>query len=109
MAKHDKKTTNNFERTSPPARSLENRENQLIALAYDKVEERIKNGTATGQEYVHFLRMGAAKAQLEKKKLAAETKLLESKKDAIESAKQNGIKYQEAIDAFREYSGQNDD
>ena len=106
MEKRIKSTDEDFERTSPPARLLENRENQLIALTYDKVEERIKNGTANGHEYVHFLRMGAAKAQLEKKKLEAETHLLESKKEMIESTKQNGVKYQEAIDAFREYSGQ---
>ena len=53
--------------------------------------------------------MGTAKAQLEKKKLEAETMLLESKKDAVDSAKQSSIVYQEAIEAFREYSGQVDD
>ncbi len=103
------KDSNKVSRCSPPARSLENRENQLIAKAYDIAEERLNNGTASAQEIVHFLKMGAAKAQLEKKKLEAETMLLESKRDAVDSAKINGVKYQEAIDAFREYSGQNDD
>lgn len=96
-------------RSSPPARNLENRENQLIAKAYDVAEERLNNGTASAQEIVHFLKMGAAKAQLEKKKLEAETMLLESKRDAVDSAKRSDIKYQEAIEAFREYSGQTDD
>lgn len=104
-----KKDTETFTRSSPPARSLENRENQLIAKAYDLVEQRLDNGTASAQETVHFLKMGAARAQLEKKKLEAETLLLEAKRDAVEAAKLNSIKYQEAIEAIREYSGQVDD
>lgn len=96
-------------RSAPPARTLENRENQLIAMAYDLAEERLASGKATSQEIVHFLRMGAAKAQLEKKKLEAETVLLQSKTEAIDSAKQNSIKYQEAIEAMREYSGQSNE
>ena len=95
-------------RSGPPARTLENRENQLISMAYELAEERLRNKEASAQEIVHFLKMGAAKAQLEKKKLEAETMLLESKRDAVDSAKRSDIKYQEAIEAFREYSGQND-
>lgn len=93
-------------RSSPPARLLENRENQLIEKAYNLVEERMDNGTATSQEIVHFLKMGTARAQLEKKKLEAETELLASKKEAVDSAKRSDVKYQEAIAAFRLYSGQ---
>lgn len=104
-----KKDTKTSRRSNPPARSLENRENQLIAKAYEVAEERLNNGTASAQEIVHFLRMGAAKAQLEKKKLEAETMLLQSKRDAVDSAKRSDIKYQEAIEAFREYNGQSDD
>lgn len=88
-----------------PARSLENRENQLIATAYDLAEERLRNKTASAQEIVHFLKMGTAKAQLEKKKLEAETKLLESKKEVVDSAKRSNEAYEEALNAFRSYNG----
>ena len=104
-----KKGAKSSTRSGPPARNLENRENQLISMAYDLAEERLMNKEASAQEIVHFLKMGAAKAQLEKKKLEAETMLLESKRDAVDSAKRSDIKYQEAIEAFREYSGQTDD
>lgn len=96
-------------RSAPPARKLENRENQLIELAYSVAQERLENGTASAQEIVHFLKMGTAKAQLEKKKLEAETELLASKKDAVDSAKRSEAKYEAAIMAFRDYSGQSDD
>ncbi len=53
--------------------------------------------------------MGTAKAQLEKKKLEAEMQLLVSKKDAIDSAKRSEEKYDEAMRAFQEYHGDNND
>lgn len=97
--------------SSPPARNPENRENQLVELAYNLAEQRLRDGTASAQEVVHFLRMGAAKTQLEKKKLEIETELAMSKKELIESNKRSEEKYQQALDAFRIYNGQvkNDD
>ena len=108
MAKHEKipKTSR---RSSPPARSLENRENQLIEKAYDVAEERLNNGTASAQEIVHFLKMGAARAQLEKEKLEAEVHLLESKKEIMDARKQSSEAYAEALAAFRSYNGSTDE
>ena len=83
-----------FEHAYPPARSIENRENQLIEKAYNLVEERIDNKTASAQELVHFLKMGTAKAQLEKKKLEAETLLLEAKKEVVDSTKRSNEAYE---------------
>jgi hypothetical protein len=78
-------------------------------MAYNRAEERLRDGTATAQEIVHFLKMGTAKAQLEKKKLEAETELLMSKKDAVESAKRSEVAIDAAMKAFREYTGQDED
>jgi dsDNA-specific endonuclease/ATPase MutS2 len=105
----NKKQGKNSQRSAPPARNLENRENQLIEMAYNRAEERLRDGTATAQEIVHFLKMGTAKAQLEKKKLEAETELLMSKKDAVESAKRSEVAIDAAMKAFREYTGQDED
>ena len=99
------KLPDNFGSSTPPARNLENRENQLIEKAYALAEERLENKTASAQEIVHFLKMGTAKAQLEKKKLEAETQLLESKKEVVDSAKRSNEAYEEALNAFRAYNG----
>lgn len=104
-----KKQSKSSERDAPPARSPENRENQLIEKAYKVVEQRLNDGTASAQEIVHFLRLGTAKANLEKQKLEAETKLIEAKQEAVESSKRSEEKYQEALDAFRLYNGQAND
>ena len=106
--KSRQKISQNSERTSKRARNPENRENQLINMAYDLAEERLRDKTASAQEIVHFLKMGAAKTQLEKRKLETEAELLQSKKDAVDSAKRTDERYKEAIDAFRSYSGQDD-
>lgn len=104
-----RKSSEKTGRRRAPARGLENRENQLIEMAYDLAEERLREKTASAQEICHFLKMGTAKAQLEKKKLEAETLLLESKKEAVDSSKRNDEMYQEAISAFRSYQGIEDE
>lgn len=87
------------------ARSLEKREDQLIALAYDLVEQRMRNGTATSQETVEFLRRGSTKARLEKEIMQEQVKLTKAKTEAYESAKRIEASYAEAMEAFRSYQG----
>ena len=92
-----------------PALTPEARENQLIALAYDLVEQRLRDGTASSQETTHFLKMGSPKIQLEMERLREENKLLNAKTEAIESAKDIKVLYEEAITAMRRYTGNRDD
>lgn len=89
----------------PPARTDEEREQQMIALATDEAERRIKNGTATSQLLVHYLKLGTEKNKLEQEKLRAETELIVNKSEAAKSAQQSKELYAEAISAFRKYSG----
>lgn len=88
----------------PPAGTPEERENQLIALAYNAVEERIRNGTASSAEYVHFLKAGSIKQREEMDKLQKENELLRAKTEAIESEKARGELYRQAIEAMRSYT-----
>lgn len=70
-----------------PAMTPEARENQLIALAIDRVEQRIIDGTASSQELIHYLKLGSEKNQLEMEKLRKENELLTAKTSALESAR----------------------
>jgi len=88
-----------------PAITEEGRENQLIALATDLVEKRLRNGTATSQETTHFLKLGSAKNKLELEKLKKENELLAAKTEALKSAKRTEELFAKAIQAFGEYSG----
>lgn len=91
-----------------PALSPENREQQLIALAYDRAEERLRDGTATSQEIVHFLKLGSTRAELEKEKLRSENEVLLAKAKTIESVEETKVLVENAIKAMRNYSGNGD-
>lgn len=90
----------------PPARTDEERELQMIAMATDEAERRIRNGTATSQLLVHYLKLGTEKSRLEQEKLRAETELLSTKVKVAEAEKKSSELYAQAINAFRKYSGQ---
>ena len=100
-----KPTIINNEKKRRPALSPEARENQLIALAVDLVEQRLLDGSASSQETTHFLKLGSMKNQLEMEKLREENKLLKAKTESIQSAKRVEELYAEAINAMRRYSG----
>ena len=89
-----------------PALTPEARENQLISLATDLVEQRLLDGTASAQEVTHFLKLGTMKERLEREKLEEENKLLRAKTASIESNKRIEELYAEAISAMKRYSGQ---
>lgn len=90
----------------PPARTIEERQNELISAAYDLAEERIRNGTATSQELTHFLKLGSTRERLEQEKLRNENAMLAAKTDALRAEKDMGELYEKALAAFREYSGE---
>lgn len=93
-------------RKSRPATTPEARENQLIALAYDLVEQRLLDGTATSQETTSLIKLGTVKARLEAEKLRKETELLKAKTDAVEASQRIEELYTEAIAAMKTYTGQ---
>lgn len=93
----------------PPATTPEARENQLIALAYDLVEKRLKEGTATSQETTHFLRLGSTTEKLDKEIRSKQKDLIEAKTEAIQSAKRIESLYADALNAMRRYSGNRDE
>ena len=87
----------------------EARQNQLIALAYDLVEQRLRDGTATSQETTHFLKMGSPRARLEEELLKKDCELREAKIEGIEREKRIEALYEEAIAAVKRYRRSEDD
>lgn len=88
-----------------PARTPEARENQMIALAYDLAEERLRQGTATSAEVVHFLKLGSLKERQELELTKKKMELMQAKTEALQSAKRIEELYGAAIAAMRRYSG----
>lgn len=106
MAKHQATPISGNKKRSKPATTPEERENQLISLAYDLVEQRLLDGTATSQETTHFLKMGSEKERLEREKLREENEALRAKTESLRSAVRMEETYKNALKAMREYSGQ---
>ena len=92
-----------------PALSPEARENQMISLAVDLVEKRLREGTASSAETTYYLRLSGSKARLEKEKLEEENKLLRAKTEALQAAKNTEEMYAEAIKAMGIYSGKDEE
>jgi hypothetical protein len=104
-----KRVENSKSKRKAPAPTSEAREQQLISLAVDCVEERMRNGTASAQEYVHFLKLASQKQQLELEKIRNENELLIAKKQALDSSKRTEEMYARAINAMRSYAGVSDE
>lgn len=104
MAKYTKKTETGSSRRIRPALSPDARENQLIGLAVDLAEQRLRDGTASTQEIIHFLKLGTSRAELEKEKIRSEIDEKRAKVKAIESADEIKTLYENAISAMREYA-----
>lgn len=89
----------------PPATTPEARENQMIALAMDEVERRLRDGTASSQETTHFLKLASSKERLEKEILEKKKELITAQTESIQSAKRVEELYIKALGAMRKYSG----
>lgn len=92
-----------------PALTPEARENQMIALAMDLVEQRLRDGTASSQETTHFLKAASQKSKLELEKLKLENELTAAKTKALADAEEIKVLYEEALKAMRRYGGHGDE
>lgn len=100
------KTTNTNEIKRPrPALTPEARENQLISLAIDLVEQRLIDGTASSQETTHFLKLASRKAKLEAERAELENELIKAKTLNLRDQADIKTLYKDAIAAMRKYSG----
>lgn len=92
-----------------PALTPEARENQMISLAMDLVEQRLRDGTASSQETTHFLKAASNKHKLEMERLRLENELVAAKTKALANAEEIKILYEEALKAMRRYGGHGDE
>lgn len=85
----------------------EGRERQMISLAVDLAEKKLRDGTASSQVICHYLKLGTEREVLEREKIKKENELLETKKVTLEVGQRSEELVEEAIKAFKTYSGNN--
>ena len=88
-----------------PASNPEERENQMISLAVNLAEQQLREGTASSQVNVHYLKLASTRNKLEEEKIKYETAMLQAKKDALNKSGQLQELMENALEAFRSYSG----
>lgn len=100
-----KKQSKNKAKKMPPARTPEGRENQLIGLAVDLAEKKLRDGTAPTQVIVHYLKLATEKERLENDLLSKKTQLVGAQIDSLEASRHIEELYANAIAAMQIYSG----
>jgi hypothetical protein len=88
-----------------PARTPEERENQLIDAAVDLAELQLRSGEASAQVITHYLKLGSSREKLEQKRLENEVALLVTKREVMESEKRVEGLIADALHAMQAYSG----
>ncbi len=96
----------NNRRSGRPASTPDERENQLISLAFDRAEKQMTDGTASAQVITHFLKLGSSRERMEQERLQNENLLVSAKIEQMASSARMETLYSEALDAMRSYSGQ---
>ena len=89
-----------------PAITPEARENQAISLAMDLAIQQLQDGTASSQLITEFVRRGSTKARLEQEILEEQKDLMKAKTEALQATKRMESLFDDALKAFRTYSGQ---
>jgi len=92
-----------------PALTPEAREGQMISLAMDLVEQRLRDGTASSQETTHFLKLATEKERTERKLAEKQLELMEAKRQQIQSQARIEELYTNALNAMKRYSGHDDE
>lgn len=88
-----------------PALDPDNREQQLISLAVDLVEQRLRNGTASAQETVYYLKLASSKTKVDLERAKLENELIRAKTQNLKDQADMKTLYLNAIDAMKRYSG----
>lgn len=96
-------------RKKPHLRTPEAQENYMITLAMDLAERKLKDGSASSQVITHFLELATIKSKLQNEKLKSDLDVAQAKIKQMESQEDIKTLYENAMTAFRSYSGISDD
>lgn len=105
MTKQKKNAGDRPKTVLKPCLTPEARENRLISLAIDLVEQRLIDGTASSQEVTHFLKLGSTKERIEREIMESQRDLIVAKTQNLKQLERIEDLYTKAIDAMRDYSG----
>lgn len=92
-------------RQKPPAPTIEGREEELINLATNLAEQKIRDGTASSSLILHFLKEGSRNSRLDRDIKELQKDLIEAKTENLNQSKHLEELYENAVSHMRKYSG----
>lgn len=96
-------------RKQTPARTLEGRQNQLVNLAVEEAEKRLRNGTASSQIITTLLKWASIEAELKLEQMRTDIALSKAKEREIEAKANSNDLYAKALAAFKNYKGDDEE
>lgn len=108
MARVKATTSSTVSKKPRPALTPEAREQQLISLAVDLVEQRLLDGTASSQETTHFLKLATSKYREEVALAKAQKEKAEAQVEAMKAGVRSEAMYEEVLKAIKDYNGYGD-
>lgn len=106
MARRDIDDERSAPRRRSPAKTPEERESILISKSLNLIEKQIDDGTASSQILSIYAKYGSERERLERERLANENAVLRKKVESMEAAIDVKNLMEEALLAFKGYSGQ---
>ena len=88
-----------------PATNPKDREDEMINLAINLAEQQLRDGTASTQVIVHYLKLGSTRGILENEMLENKTKMVKAQTESIQSSQRVEELYRNALNAMQVYSG----
>lgn len=92
-------------RRRSPAKTPEERESVLISKSLGLIERQIDDGTASSQVLSLYAKLGSSRERLEQERLINENEVLRKKVESMEAAIDVKNLMEEALGAFKGYSG----
>lgn len=88
-----------------PARTPQEKENQLISLAMNLAQKQLEDGTATSQVITHFLELATVRERLKNERLESDLRVAEAKIKQMEAQETSAELFEKAMRAFSSYQG----
>lgn len=90
---------------SKPAHTQENRETRMVSKAWDLLEQRLADGTASPSEVTMVAKWGSKQSRLEQELAETKMELMKAKQAALESSMRMEEMFEDAMRQFRRYNG----
>lgn len=96
-------------RRRTPARTPEERESVLISKSLNLVERQIDDGTVSATVLAQYVKFGSSREKLEQERLRSDNAVLQKKLETMEAAIDVKNLMEDALNAFKGYTGESVD